>query len=313
MLKFLKTNRLSIYKPILLIAIFSFVSISIAAPPKFDRNSAFTFLYKQVAFGPRIPGTESHQRAIDSYVSWFEECGLSVRIQQFNADIHTLPDINSPTNRVTGKNVIARYGTAATPDFIFCAHFDTRPWCDMDPDTSYFNTPCPGANDGASGVAVLLEIARLFVENPPDVTIEFVLFDVEDSGVPANNETYCIGSAHYARNYAGRAPFGAILLDMIGDSDLQISKENFSWTYSRDWTDHLFSLAKEENLKSFVDEVGTAVFDDHVNLLRAGIPTCNLIDFDYEYWHTHMDVPEACSSESLEEVGNLLVRLIWNE
>ncbi len=309
----MKISRSSFFAPLLFIAVFSFVSNLYGTPPQFDGNSAFTFLYKQVEFGPRIPGTPSHQRAIDSYVKWFEECGLSVRIQQFNADIHTLPDINSPTTSVTGKNVIARYGTAPTPDYILCAHFDTRPWCDMDPDTSYFNTPCPGANDGASGVAVLLEIARLLVENPPDVTVEFVLFDVEDSGVPENNETYCVGSAHYAQHYAGRAPFGAILLDMIGDSNLEISKEQFSWTYAREWTDYLFNLAEEENLHSFINEIDTAVYDDHVNLLRAGIPTCNLIDFDYEYWHTHMDVPEACSSESLEEVGRLLVRLLWNE
>lgn len=284
-----------------------------AAAPTFDGTSAFTFLYKQVQFGPRVPGSEAHAKAVESFRDWFEQCGGQVRLQTFTADVHTSPEGDSPKVEMEGTNVIARFGGGRVADYILCAHFDTRPWADEDPDPAYRDKPIPGANDGASGVAVLLEMARLFRDNPPPATVDIVLFDLEDSGASGDNESYCLGSAYYAQNHAGVAPAGAVLLDMIGDANLEIPKEWFSWAYVPEWTAHIFDLAKQVDATAFIPEVGQPVYDDHVNLIRAGIPTVDLIDFDYTYWHTHQDSPEACSPESLGQVGRVLVRLVYGE
>ncbi|MBZ0263856.1 M28 family peptidase [bacterium] len=278
---------------------------------EFDGNEAFKFLYKQVELGPRVPGTEIHAKAVEYYVDWFEEMGGRVREQKFSVSIPEQPKRNSKTYEVEATNIIANFGPPGKPTYLFCAHFDTRPWSDQDPNPENFNTPVPGANDGASGVAVLLELARLFaIEEPPD-PIEIVLFDVEDAGVSGDNESYCLGSAYYAKHYAGSAPVGAVLLDMIGDASLEINMEYFSYNYAKSWTQYLFELAEQLNLYSFNAKLGDPVYDDHVNLIRAGIPTCNLIDFDYPYWHTVQDTPDKCSPESLKEVGDLLVGLIY--
>lgn len=293
------------------------LSFAVSAEPtdelRFNGQSAFQFLYKQVQMGTREPGSAGHKKAIDAYVEWFEECGGEVELQYFKANIHTKPEADSELREVQGINVIARFGPGRLTDYLLCAHYDTRPWADHDPDESRRLEPIPGANDGASGVAVLLEMARLFAIQPPESRIEIVLFDVEDAGVPGINESYCHGSAYYAQSHAGSAPIGAILLDMIGDSDLMINKEAFSYTYAREWTDHIFQLAEEVGATAFYNEEGMPVYDDHVNLLRAGIPACDLIDFDYPPWHTHQDVPAACAPESLEQVGRVLVRLIYGK
>ena len=284
-----------------------------AQSPVFDGTSAFTFLYKQVEMGPRTPGSDAHARAVASYKEWFEKCGARVRLQPFSADVHTSPDGDAPKKRMDGNNVIARFGDALYTDYILCAHFDTRPWADEDPDPGRRLEPIDGANDGASGVAVLLEMARLFSTQPPPVTVEIVLFDLEDSGASGDNESYCLGSAYYAKNHSGPAPIGAILLDMVGDADLEIPQEWFSWAYAPEWTKQVFDLAEEIDADAFVPVVGDPVYDDHVPLLRAGIPAVDLIDFNYPYWHTHNDKPEACAPESLEQVGRLLVRLVYGE
>lgn len=304
-------NRNHIFLWIMITLLLPFVSSG--EPPDFDGNQAFTFLYKQVELGPRIPGSKSHDLAVTQFSDWFEQCGGQVILQRFSVDVPVHYSDSKKQQTVDGVNVIARFGSADKIDYLFCAHYDTRPWADHDPDLAKRDQPIDGANDGASGVAVLLELARLFSIEPPPVTVELVLFDVEDSGAPGDNESYCLGSAYYSRNYAGEAPLGAILLDMVGDESLEIPKEYFSYAYSRSWTDYLFDLASELGLSAFVDEVGDAVYDDHVNLIRNGIPTCNFIDFDYAPWHTHGDVPGQCSPESLSQVGTLLRALVYGE
>ncbi|MDP8208809.1 MAG: M28 family peptidase [Candidatus Electryonea clarkiae] len=279
--------------------------------PEFDGNSAFTFLYKQCAMGPRIPGSETHASAVKDFQDWFDRCGGSVTLQEFNADVHVSYKSGSETQELEGINVIARFGPVGRPDYLLCAHYDTRPWADKDEDPENRMTPISGANDGASGVAVLLEMARIFAAEPPPLTIEIVLFDIEDSGVSGNNESYCLGSAYYAKHYAGSAPPGAVLLDMIGDTDLEIPIEYFSFAYAKDWTNYMFDLAEKVGSEAFVDDIGVPMYDDHVNLIRNGIPTVNFIDFDYPYWHTLEDTPDKCSPESLEQVGRVLVELIY--
>lgn len=284
-----------------------------AAPPRFDGRSAFTFLEEQVALGPRVPGSEAHAEAVRSFIDRFEKYGGRVTRQRFTALVPTSYEEGSPKVEREGVNIIARFGPDGPATYLFSAHYDTRPWADEEPDPEARRVPIPGANDGASGVAVLLELARLFAESPPPVAVEIVLFDLEDSGMPGENETYCLGSAHYARHRTEPVPTGAVNLDMIGDADLEIPKEYFGWFYAEDWVNYLYRLARDEGLAAFVDWPGDPVFDDHVNLLRAGIPACDLIDFDYPPWHTHRDLPDACSPESLQQVGELLVKLVYSQ
>lgn len=278
--------------------------------PEFDGNSAFTFLYRQVAFGPRLANSEAHQRAVDMYVDWFKKAGATVRLQTFPATLFDQPKLSSSTHPVQGTNVIAKFGEG-DPTLLLCAHYDSRPWADQDPDPSNHMTPVPGANDGASGVAVLLEMARLFSQQPPPFTVEMVLFDLEDAGISGSDASWALGSQYYALHYAGKSPRGGVLLDMIGDSDLHIEKEYFSVAYAAEWTDLVFNVAADVDAWAFDSNLGQAVYDDHVALLRAGIPMVDLIDFDYPYWHTVQDVPAACSAESLEQVGRVLVRLVY--
>lgn len=282
-----------------------------ASEPEFDGQSAFTFLYRQVELGARVPGSEAHSRAIEMIRDWMERAGAEVRLQTFTAAIHTAPRPDAPLKPVQGTNVIARFGDGGTTDLLLAAHYDSRPWADEESDPEKAMQPVPGANDGASGVAVLMELARLFAESPPPINVDLVFFDIEDAGVSGNNETWCLGSSYYARNHAGLPPQGGVLLDMIGDSDLEIPQEYFSIAYAREWTETVFRVARDVDAWSFYDAPGDAVYDDHVPLLKAGIPMVNLIDFNYEYWHTLNDLPQACSPESLEQVGRVVTRLVY--
>lgn len=304
---------------VLLLMIIDLATAKTSEPPlpplKFSGQEAFQFLYRQCELGPRNPGSPGHKDAIKAYVDWFEECGADVRKQTFTARVPRHFDGKQGTVKQKGTNIIAEFGPIRpVPDLILCAHFDTRPWADKDPDSTNWNKPIIGANDGASGVAVLLEMARLFNIKEPQLAVTIVLFDLEDSGISGNESTWCLGSAHYGKHYAGKAPsLGAVLLDMVGEDDIIIPMEYFSFARAQFWTETIFNLAEEVNSFAFEKRVGNVVYDDHVNLLRAGIPTVNLIDFDYPYWHTVEDTPDKCSPDSLEQVGRVLVKLIYNK
>jgi Zn-dependent M28 family amino/carboxypeptidase len=195
------------------------------------------------------------------------------------------------------------------------AHYDTRPRSDRETDPARAALPLIGANDGASGTAVLLHLAELLAAAPPPAGVDLLFFDVEDYGREGDLAHYCLGSARLARTWdefggplAGGRPRGLVLLDMVGKRDLAIPMEGYSLRMAEPWTRALFARAAELGLDAFVSEPGPAVYDDHVPFLQAGIPAVDLIDFDFPEWHTQRDVPAACSPASLEAVG----RLVWD-
>ncbi|MDQ7051613.1 MAG: M28 family peptidase [candidate division KSB1 bacterium] len=193
------------------------------------------------------------------------------------------------------------------------AHWDSRPWADQDPDSANHNKPVPGANDGASGVAVLLEIARVLKQNPPPVGVDIVLFDGEDLGSEGYPDTYAAGAQYFAQKKSVHyAPYLGILLDMIGDRELQIYREANSVRYAPAVVDLVWNYAARLGISNFYNPVRHEVFDDHVPLLNVGIPCIDLIDFDYPYWHTVHDTPDKCSPESLEKVGRVVLAVIYN-
>ncbi len=275
--------------------------------PAFDGGRAYALLQQQCAFGPRVPGSAAHQQTAAFLIAELQKYADNVVTQSFE---HTVPRLGQT---VTLTNIIAGFRFEAGRRVLLCAHWDSRPWADEDPDSSRRREPVMGANDGASGVAVLLEIARVLRENPPPVGVDIVLFDGEDFGTPGEARSYAIGAQHFARTKQARYnPIFGILLDMVGDRELEIFQEGNSVQFARAVVDHVWNLASRLGIREFVPRLRHEVFDDHVPLLEAGMPVIDIIDFDYPYWHTVADTPDKCSAASLEKIGRVVLAAVYN-
>ena len=268
----------------------------------FNAKSAFAYLEKQCEFGPRVPGTTAHQETGVYLFAELEKYANEVVFQPF--------EFRHQDKMVQMNNILARFGDDSGGKMLLAAHWDTRPFADRDPDPANRNTPIPGANDGASGVAVLLEIARVLKSKPPPTQVIIALFDGEDYGRTVS--TMFLGSTHFAENMdKWKADFG-ILLDMVGDRTLTLPMERYSWNAARDLTEAIWRRAEELRLPAFEHRLGPAIMDDHLPLIQSGVPTIDIIDFDYPHWHTVEDTPDKCSAESLEIVGRLVLDIIYS-
>ncbi len=292
-----------------LIFILSLVPCSFARPA-FDADGAFRYLEKQCEFGPRPPGSTAHERTLDYLVS---ELGKSAR--ELTTQNFTYQSTDGPLELT---NIIAIFGPveaglkpARIERVLLGAHWDTRPFADRDPDPEKRHLPILGANDGASGVAVLLEIGRMLHANPPGLQVIVVFFDGEDYG--KTDDEMLLGSRYFARNMDDQwRPDYGILIDMVGDKDLDIYIEPASAAAAPDIVEKVWKLADELQLEGFYSEFGPAVLDDHIPLIEAGIKCIDIIDFNYPYWHSVDDTPDKCSPKSLETVGKLLLELIYS-
>ncbi len=277
----------------------------VAQIPRFDSESAYRYLKIQCGFGPRYPGSEGHIRCQKFLVDELSKYADRVERQPFlysNQKLRTKTTLN---------NLIAYFGNQDNP-ILLCAHWDTRPWADFDPIKKNRDKPILGANDGASGVAVLLEIARIMKENPPPVGVCIVLFDGEDSGTYGIDKTWCVGSRFFAHNLPPDFnPQYGILIDMIGDRDLTLPMEKNSLRYAEDLVYKVWTIARQKGLNQFIFSEGSEIIDDHLELIKVGIPVIDIIDFEYPYWHTLGDTEDKCSPESLGVVGTLLLSLIY--
>jgi glutaminyl-peptide cyclotransferase len=270
--------------------------------PAFDGERAYRLLQKQCDFGPRPVGSDAHKKTRDFLLSEMAKYADNTIAQDFTYRGMTLTNVIGVFNRQAKRRVL------------LCAHWDTRPTADEELDVEKRRQPILGANDGASGVAILLELARLFREKKPSVGVIIVLFDGEDYGDFTQDEGVFLGSRHFAKNHNGYALEFGILLDMVGDRDLNIYREANSDTYARHINDKVFRIAQElGHGKHIIDQAGRNILDDHIPLNEAGIPTVNLIDFDYGPWHTLEDTPDKCSAASLAIVGNTVAELIYRE
>lgn len=278
------------------------------ASPVFDGQRAMGYLNRQVSFGPRVPGSEAWVQCREYYTKFFDSLGVAVDSQVFDfADPYsdqTIPLVNLRAI-IEGQN-------PDEPGLLFAAHWDSRPRTDQAIDRSLVAQPIDGANDGASGVAVLMELAVLLSDRPPPVRVELLLLDGEDWGRAGDVDYYLLGSREFARRgIRGKYRF-AIVLDMVGDKDQQIYREGYSEEYQSELNDMVFALAKELNIATFHDSVKYHILDDHLPLNSGGVPAIDLIDFDYPYWHTELDTPDKCSAESLENVGKVITNIIYN-
>jgi glutaminyl-peptide cyclotransferase len=269
----------------------------------FDATRAFADLEKQVAFGPRVPNTEGHAKCRDWILEELKKSFGNAERQDFS--------VTYEGKTLKMSNLYARINPEAKKQIMFCAHWDTRPTADMEIDPAKQKKPIPGANDGASGVATLLEVARVFAAKKPDVGVQIVFFDGEDYG--PGIERMFLGAKKWAKSPALPKPDYAILIDMIGDKDLTIPREEQSQMVAPLVNAKVWKAAQELKIVAFVDRVGQPVLDDHIPLQEAGWQAIDLIDFDYGPWHTLDDTPDKCSPQSLKAVGDVLAKVAYDE
>jgi glutaminyl-peptide cyclotransferase len=274
------------------------------AVPEFPSELAFRFLTAQCSFGPRVPGTTGHNRCLAYIQQTLRESGGNVELQRFRAKTDGSPD------SVTLTNVLARFGPRGE-GLLLGAHWDSRPWADQDSTPANRGKPILGANDGASGVAVLLALAAVMKQSPPPIPVQIVFFDGEDQAKEGNESGYLLGSREYVRRLAPPTPQAMILVDLVGGRDLHVCREGYSEQMAGWLNEILFKRANALGLTGFDDRVCYTIFDDHVPFLERGIPAVDLIDMHYPQWHTTGDVPGACSQESLGQCGRLLADFLY--
>jgi len=278
-------------------------------PPSFQGERALGYLKDQVALGPRVSGTEASAHFRDMVCRYFQERGFAIDSQAFiTFDPYT--SVDTPM-----VNVIARYRGRPSDSkaVLLWAHYDSRPRTDYPSDSTKRNLPIAGADDGASGVAVLMELANLVAEHPPSCNLDFVLSDGEDWGKSGDIDRYLLGAREFARQPIRDRYHFAVVVDMVGDTYQQIYREDYTERFYKPIDDMIWQVARRLGVATFKDEVHYTIQDDHLPLGAAGVPTALLIDFDYRYWHTDQDTPDKCSAESLANVGRVLAYIIYNE
>ena len=297
---------------LILIFIFFIYSCEKNDIPQFDGKHSYDFLLKQCEFGPRNPGSIGHQQFSKYLEEFLKEIDNEIIVQNFNYKEHITSKIQN------GKNFIIQFNKESNERLLIGAHWDTRSISDEESELDKRELPVLGANDGASGTAVLMELALVFSDNPPPIGIDLVFFDAEDVGISGQPTTFAMGSEYFSKNLPIKKPQNAIIVDMVGDKNLKIPIERFSYKINPDLVKELWSLAEELDLEAFNYTLGYEIYDDHVPLWEyAQIPAIDIIDFDYpnlfyNYWHTQNDVVENCSSQSLQQVGTLLLNYIYD-
>ncbi len=282
-----------------------FPSGGLAAPPAFSGQGAMQRLAALCALGPRVPGTAAHDAARQFLIAELSAAGATVLEEHF---IATPPRYQSPVDMT---NIIGRFDGRSAQRLVLAAHWDSRPWADAEEDSSLHDTPVLGANDSASGCAILLELAAALGRELPPYGVDLVFFDGEDSGLPGVPRSFCLGSQEYARGLV-EPPLYAVVLDMVGDKELSLRREAHAARLAPDLQEYVWQRAASLALPGFADPGFVEIYDDHVPLLEAGVPAVDLIDFDYPHWHTTADTPDKCSAASLQVIGELVTSLVYN-
>jgi len=291
--------------------------------PSFNADSAYNFIAEQVAFGPRVPNTKGHLACADYLIEKLNSYCDTVIVQEAQLTAFDGNVLNS-------KNIIASFKPLRAKRVLLCAHWDTRPFADQDSINK--NSAIEGANDGGSGVGVLLEIARQFSLKKPDIGVDIILFDSEDYGQPSDSEyprmehSYCLGSQYWAShlhkdNYF--AKFG-ILLDMVGGENAVFTQELASVTFAPKIVKKVWDTAAKLGYgNTFKFQKTNLIIDDHLyinNLAQGRVPTIDIIEYNpiteshfYEHWHTHEDKLENIDKNTLKAVGQTVIDVVYNE
>jgi hypothetical protein len=299
-------------------------TIALVPCPRFSADSALLFINEQCAFGPRVTGSDAAHHCREFLVERFKSFGAEVEEQ---TGIVTIWD----GTQLPACNIIARINSSNSNRILLCAHWDCRPWADNDPDEANHHRPILAANDGASGVAVMLEVCRLLQKQPVQVGVDLICFDAEDMGTPqwaedrlGSSDTWCLGSrfwAERARTDGYKARYG-ILLDMVGGYGATFSREGISMRLAQPLVNRVWQLAGQLGYRQFFPLTDNGyITDDHINVNKiAGVPCIDIIpcysDGPSSFgptWHTIKDTPENIDTNVLEAVGQTITQLIYNE
>jgi hypothetical protein len=268
----------------------------------------------QVDFGPRNPGSSGHSLALSFLQNELNKYADEIELQPF-----TYPGYDEELHLT---NIIAKFNPGNKNRIMICAHWDTRPRSEHSRDSTKRNLPILGANDGASGCGIILELAKVLSRNKVNIGVDLVLFDGEDYGKENDLDNYCLGSKYYSINIPGGIyPRFAVLLDMVGDREAVFMKEAGSVQYAPDIVDLVWNIAQQVNASAFIQKQGEGIYDDHIPLNQAGIKTIDIIDEELvgadtpderrNYWHTDKDTMENISPGTLQQVGDVLVYLLY--
>lgn len=256
----------------------------------FDAQRAYNDVKYQADLGPRTMGSDAHEKVAEWINSVLEKSSWQVETQAAIVSGQSI------------KNIIAKRGSG-TPWVILSSHYDSRSVADQDPDPTKRNQAVPGADDGASTVAILLEMARVIPANL-DKQVWLVFFDDEDNG-NSSGAGWSIGATYFVSQLQGK-PDSVVILDMLGDKNLNIYMENNS---DQELNKQIWAVAKELGYSQFIPSYKYTIIDDHLPFIKAGIPAVDIIDIDYPYWHTTQDTLDKISAESLKAVGDTM--LTW--
>ena len=285
--------------------------------PDFSAEKAYQYIEEQVNFGPRVPNTEAHREAIQYFNRHFRETAgnNSVYVQSFQQVVYG--------DTLNLYNLIASFGTEHQDRILLAAHWDSRPRAEEDPDDP--DSPILGADDGGSGVGVLMEFANIFAEYPLPIGVDIILFDGEDYGETSDIDHYFLGSRYWGNNppVQGYNPRFGILLDMVGGKNARFPKEGFSMQFAPSLVDEIWSIGAEFGYGDlFVDQLGGRIADDHIIVEQlTGIPMINIIHHRVDalgnvqfppYWHTQSDNMEIIDKDVLQAVGDVVLELIYN-
>ena len=288
------------------------------AIPEFSADSAYAYVEKQLSFGNRIPGSKGWERCAEWLTAQMSRFCDTVIVQDFRAVLWA-------GSAVPGKNIIAQLNPQAERRILLAAHWDSRLWADHDSDESRHHSPIDGANDGASGVGVILELARVMSQMPPDVGIDFILFDTEDQGTPdwaeqRDNDSWCKGSQYWAQHPhqpCYTALYG-ILFDMVGTPNPRFTQEEISRQFAPTTLNKVWTVAQSLGYgKVFLNQKTDPILDDHfyINQL-ARIPTIDIVQNSvghsfFPYWHTTADNLDAIDSSTLKMVGDVTLKTVY--
>lgn len=288
--------------------------------PDFVADSAYRYVAEQLAFGPRVPGTKEHKQCAQYLTSKMQQWADTVYVQDFNT---TLWD----NSTVKGHNIIASFDTDNQNRVLLAAHWDSRAYADHDPNPDNHRKPILGANDGASGVAVLMEMARNMKVKRPDVGVDIIFFDVEDQGIPEfesdyRDNTWCLGSQHWAKTphtMFYRAKYG-ILLDMVGNANPRYTKEEVSRTFAPGLVEKVWNVANQLGYAtSFVNQNTPAILDDHLYVNQIiQIPMIDIVQNQegvsfFEHWHTINDNLDVIDKDALKQVAHVVYTILYSE
>ena len=296
--------------------------VTTSKAPTFETDSAYTYVANQVAFGPRVPNSKAHKQCGDYLAAELTRFGAQLYVQEANLKAYD-------GTLLEARNLIGSYNPELSKRVLLFAHWDSRPYSDHDPDPANLRKPLDGADDGASGVGVLLEIARQLGQQAPNIGVDILFCDAEDYGTPEfvddyQPDTWCLGSQFWAKNphvKNYKAEFG-ILLDMVGGKGATFFREFQSMRSAAPIVQMVWSKARDLGYgKFFINADGGAITDDHQYVISGrGIPSIDIINYDPDtetgfasYWHTQKDNMDNIDRETLKAVGQTVLEVIYNQ